>query len=56
VDCARVCGARAIAVATGFHSGVELAACQPDLLFDDFSDVERVLDALLARSPGVGRS
>ena len=55
VDCARVCGARAIAVATGFHSGAELAACRPDLLFDDFSDVERVLDALLAGSSGVGR-
>src|SRR5207247_10755925 len=27
VDCARACGARAVAVATGFHSGDELAAC-----------------------------
>ncbi len=56
VDCARACGARAIAVATGFHSGDELAACEPDLLFGDFSDVERVLDALLARPSGAGGS
>jgi len=56
VDCARACGARAIAVATGFHSGDELAACEPDLLFGDFSDVECVLDALLARPSGAGGS
>jgi phosphoglycolate phosphatase-like HAD superfamily hydrolase len=56
VDCARACGARAIAVATGFHSGAELAACEPDLLFGDFSDVERVLDALFARPSGAGGS
>jgi len=52
VDCARACGARAIAVATGFHSADELAACAPDLLFDDFSDVERVLETLCGPSPG----
>jgi len=46
VDCARACGARAVAVATGFHSGDELAACEPDLLFGDFADVGRVLEAL----------
>jgi hypothetical protein len=27
VDCARACGARAVAVATGQHSISELAAC-----------------------------
>lgn len=48
VDCARACGARAVAVATGFHSGPELVACAPDVFFEDFSDVERVVRALTA--------
>lgn len=47
VDCARACGALAVAVATGFHPAEELAACGPDLLFADLADVERVLSALL---------
>ncbi|OLC12081.1 MAG: hypothetical protein AUH29_17480 [Candidatus Rokubacteria bacterium 13_1_40CM_69_27] len=46
VDCARACGARAVVVATGHHSGAELAACAPDLLFADLADVDRVLGAL----------
>ena len=46
VDCARACGGRAVAVATGQHSAQELAACRPDLLFPDFSDVPAVLHAL----------
>ena len=46
VDCARACGALAVAVATGQHAAPELAACEPDLLFEDFSDVGRVVDAL----------
>jgi len=40
VECARAFGAVAVAVATGFHPRVELAALRPDLLFDDFADVE----------------
>jgi phosphoglycolate phosphatase-like HAD superfamily hydrolase len=48
VDCARACGARAVAVATGFHPYDDLEGCGPDLLFDDFSDVPRVLAALTA--------
>lgn len=47
VDCARACGALAVAVATGFHAADELAACAPDFLFTDLGDVERVLGALL---------
>jgi len=39
VDCARACGAVAVAVATGHHAAHELSACAPDLLFTDFSDV-----------------
>ncbi len=46
VDCARACGAVAVAVATGFHPHAELAACAPDLLFTDFSDVSAAVVAL----------
>jgi phosphoglycolate phosphatase len=49
VDCARACGAVAVAVATGNHRHGELAACAPDLLFTDFSDVAGALAALTAR-------
>jgi phosphoglycolate phosphatase-like HAD superfamily hydrolase len=49
VDCARACGALAVAVATGFHDHAELAACAPDLLFSDFSDVAGALAALTGR-------
>jgi phosphoglycolate phosphatase len=46
VDCARACGAVAVAVATGFHPHTELAACAPDLLFTDLSDVSAAVAAL----------
>jgi phosphoglycolate phosphatase len=46
IDCARACGARAVAVATGLYARHELAAQAPDFLFDDFSDVDAVLAAL----------
>ena len=49
VDCARACGAVAVAVATGHHAHGELAACAPDLLFADFSDVAGAVTALTAR-------
>lgn len=48
VDCARACGAVAVAVATGFHPAEDLRACAPDLLFADFSDVPATLAALTA--------
>jgi phosphoglycolate phosphatase-like HAD superfamily hydrolase len=48
VDCARACGAVAVAVATGFHPAHELTACAPDLFFADFSDVAAALSALTA--------
>jgi phosphoglycolate phosphatase len=48
VDCARGCGAVAVAVATGQYPRAELAACTPDLLFGDFSDVDDVVRALCA--------
>jgi phosphoglycolate phosphatase-like HAD superfamily hydrolase len=47
VDCARACGAVAVAVATGHHAVADLAACGPDLLFADLSDVVAVLKALV---------
>ena len=46
VDCARACGAVAVAVATGQHAHDELAACAPDHIFADFTDVARALAAL----------
>ena len=47
VDCARACGARAVAVATGQHSISELAACDPDDIFPSFADAEAALRALV---------
>jgi len=46
VDCARSCGAMAVAVATGQHAADELAASGPDLLFTDFSDVPAAVHML----------
>jgi phosphoglycolate phosphatase-like HAD superfamily hydrolase len=46
VRCARVIGAKAVAVATGRHAVDELAASKPDLLFEDFSDAEPFLRLL----------
>jgi phosphoglycolate phosphatase len=45
VACARACGARAVAVATGRHSPEELARCEPDWLFESLADVPAVLAA-----------
>lgn len=46
VQCARAIGARAVAVATGWHSHAELEAARPDLLLADFSDPGPLLDRL----------
>jgi phosphoglycolate phosphatase-like HAD superfamily hydrolase len=43
VQCARAVGAKAVAVATGWHPLEELAACKPDLTFADLSDLEELL-------------
>ncbi len=51
VDCARACGARAVAVVTGQHSMAELAACEPDDLFPSFADVEAAVCALVRPGP-----
>ena len=46
ITCARAIGARAVAIATGKFTCAELAAHQPDFLFDDLSDLDAVLAAL----------
>ena len=46
IACARAIGARAIAIATGKFTRAELAAHQPDFVFDDLSDLDAVLGAL----------
>ncbi|WP_153555841.1 HAD family hydrolase [Roseimaritima sediminicola] len=46
VRCARAMGARVLACCTGQHSRDEMAACQPDHLFDDLSDVSTIADIL----------
>ena len=43
VRCARSIGARAVAVATGWHSLETLAAEEPDLLLADLSDASQLL-------------
>jgi phosphoglycolate phosphatase-like HAD superfamily hydrolase len=48
IACGRSLGVRAIAVATGFTPAELLAAERPDLLFADFSDTDRALEAILA--------
>ena len=47
VECARGCGAVAVAVATGQHPADELETCRPDLLFSDLADVDRVVARLI---------
>jgi phosphoglycolate phosphatase len=45
VSCARAIGAKAVAVATGWHPLDELAGCAPDLIFGDLSDHTQLLAA-----------
>ena len=45
VQCARAIGAKAVAVATGWHTADELAGCGPDLMFPDLSDYRPLLAA-----------
>ncbi len=46
ITCARAIGAVAVAIATGGYSRERLAACEPDILFDDLGDVPSVLKAM----------
>ena len=45
VQCARAVGARAVAVATGWHPIEELAEHKPDFLLADLSDAQELLRA-----------
>lgn len=49
IECARHFGAVAVAVATGQYTREALEAERPDLLFDNFADVETALAKLLRR-------
>lgn len=46
ISCARACGAKAVAVATGSFLHEQLAGHEPDVLFADLSDTNAVLAAL----------
>ncbi|RPI28677.1 MAG: HAD family hydrolase [Actinomycetota bacterium] len=48
VECGLALGVKAVAVATGRHSVADLAAYDPDHVFEDFSDWRRALAAILA--------
>jgi phosphoglycolate phosphatase len=47
IGCGAGIAARAVAVATGSYTVAELAACKPHATFEDLSDTERVLEAIL---------
>jgi phosphoglycolate phosphatase-like HAD superfamily hydrolase len=47
VACGECINARAVAVATGGYSVSDLTACRPHAVFQDLSDTDRVLDAIL---------
>jgi phosphoglycolate phosphatase-like HAD superfamily hydrolase len=46
IACGKSIGARTVAIATGTCSRVDLAAHQPDFLFDDLSKVDEVIETL----------
>ncbi len=46
ITCARAIGAKAVALATGNFTYEALAACKPDILFEDLSDLDAVLAVL----------
>ena len=47
VLCGKGLNVKSIAVATGWHKSEELAAHEPDFVFEDFSSMEPVLQAIL---------
>ncbi len=48
IACGADIAARAVAVATGAYSVADLMACGPHAAFEDLSDTDRVLEAILA--------
>lgn len=49
IECGKVFGAKTVAIATGNYSRDELAAHEPDFLFDDLSDTVAVIAALVPK-------
>jgi phosphoglycolate phosphatase-like HAD superfamily hydrolase len=47
VECGQSLGVRAIAVATGHYSSAELEACGPYAVFEDLSDTDAVIAAII---------
>ncbi|MBA3317961.1 MAG: HAD hydrolase-like protein [Gemmatimonadales bacterium] len=47
IQCGEAISARAVGVATGSYSSSDLAACGPHAVFEDLSDTERVMEAIL---------
>jgi phosphoglycolate phosphatase len=47
IDCGRAIGARAIAVATGHYSVVDLAEHAPAAVFEDLSETDAVINAVI---------
>ena len=47
IHCGAEISARAIAVATGGYSAADLSACGPHAVFEDLSDTEAVVEAIL---------
>jgi phosphoglycolate phosphatase len=47
IHCGQGIAARAVGVATGGYSVSDLAACGPHAVFENLSDTERVMDAIL---------
>jgi phosphoglycolate phosphatase-like HAD superfamily hydrolase len=48
ITCGEVGGARTVAVSTGVYSHDELAACNPDFLFETLEDTDRVWNAIVS--------
>jgi phosphoglycolate phosphatase len=51
IACGSGIAARAVAVATGSYSTADLAACAPHAVFEDLSDTDRVVEAILGGAP-----
>lgn len=47
IHCGEAISARAVAVATGSYSLADLTACAPHAVFEDLSDTDRVMSAIL---------
>lgn len=52
IACGAGIGARAVAVATGGYSVADLMACGPDAAFENLSDTDRVIEAILVSRLG----